>query len=117
MGDETPVTYNFILRAGETVERLWGISSASVPWDMAGWTSACAVKGLDRFGVVLSPVVMQFACVYDVASKRWKMTLAASQSDGVPPSTQYIWDWKLTRPDGYVYVPLAGTVTVLRKAS
>ena len=114
---DAPNVYDFVFPAGKTIVRIWGVSTNSVAWDMAGWSSTMLVKALDRFGIVLAPVIMQFTCSYDVASKRWTMTLPSLQSAGVPPGLNYAWDWKLVRPDGYVYVPLAGTINVLRKVS
>lgn len=124
MASDAPVPYDFILRAGASLRRIWGITADGVAWSMTGWQSVAAVRLTDVRGVPLSGLPMlQATSSYDITSKFWTIDFLAANSANLAPSialpmgVNYVWDWKLTETNGRVHVPLAGTFTILRKVS
>ena len=120
---DAPVTRDIVFRAGASESLTFGIASGGVAWDMTGWTSAVQVRLTDRYGAPTSAVYLQATCTYNTGTGFWTLafdaTLSALLTPGValPLGVRYVWDWKLTTPAGVVYVPLAGTVTVLPKVT
>lgn len=124
MPTDAPLPYDLMFRAGQSVRHTFGITEGGVAVDMTGWACAAAVRTTDRLGAPnTGTATMNFTCTYDPVLKAWTLALDPSDSVSVMPSVglpfgfMYIWDWKLTRPDGFVLVPYAGLVTLLRKAT
>lgn len=113
-------------RAGATLARTFVIKDAAGAFiDVTGWTSEAAVRLTDRFGVPLTGTpALQATSTYDATAHSFTLDFPVSVSVNLQPTSgglalgvNYVWDWKLTTPAGKVYVPLAGIVTVLRKAT
>lgn len=124
MLEDTPLRYDIIFRAGATLVRKFGIQDdLGVRVDMSAWTSDAVVRLTDKYGVPTT-VVLQATSSYDATLNEWTLDFPVAVSallspthGGLPMGVAYFWDWKLTAPGGVVYVPLAGSVTVLRRGT